>query len=338
MLFILVLIIAATAVAGSAAFFSIYGLAATFSGAFWSVVVMGGSLEVAKLVAASYLYRYWDKTNIFLKSYLMAGVAALMLLTSTGIFGYLSASYQQDALPLKQIEQQVTVLDAERARQIQRKAQIDDQIAQLPTNSVKGRTQLMKGFKDEQATVTKRIADLDAETLSLKQKQIQAEAHTGPITFIASTFGWDTDNAAKYLIYIIIFAFDPMAVALTLAVNIAQRLRKEEMLAEPEPEPEPERQEDPIVPPEDNTEMTLIPDTIEVPKPPVPDLPPPTRAARPYEGTDGEVDLDKVSELVNHFRHLQHRRDSGQDLSPDDQWNMQAIENYMKRHNLQMYL
>ena len=116
MLFIAILIIAATAIAGAAAFFSVYGLAFTFSGTFWSVVVMGTSLELGKLVAASYLYRYWKQTHIALKVYLMTGVLALMVLTSTGIFGYLSTGYQTDVLPLKQAQEQVKLLDEEKLR------------------------------------------------------------------------------------------------------------------------------------------------------------------------------------------------------------------------------
>lgn len=229
MIFIALLVLTTSFIAGAAAFFSVYGLASTFSGTFWSVVLMGASLEAGKLIAASYLYRYWAKTNKWLKTYLMAGVATLMILTSTGIFGYLSSGYQQDVLPLKQAEEQVKVLEGEKDRLIARKTQIDEQIAQLPTNSVRGRVQLIKGFKEEQASVTKRISELDREILGHKTKLIQTQAHIGPITYIASAFGLDTDNATKYLIYLIIFAFDPMAVALTLAVNIAIRLRKEEI-------------------------------------------------------------------------------------------------------------
>lgn len=259
MLFISILTLSAAFIAGAAAFFSVYGLAATFNGVFWSVVLMGASLEMGKLVAASYLYRYWTKTNIWLKTYLMAGILTLMVLTSTGIFGYLSSGYQTDVLPLKQAEAQVKMLDEEKARLLDRKIQIDTQISQLPTNSTRGRIRLMNGFKQEQKEVTARINELDKTILDQKTKLIQTQAHVGPITYIATAMGLDTDNATKYLIYIIIFAFDPMAVALTLAVNIAVRLRKEEqdalkplpvaelvipapepVVAAPEPLPEPE--------------------------------------------------------------------------------------------------
>lgn len=443
MAFIIVLIIAATAIAGAAAFFSVYGLAHTFSGTFWSVVVMGGSLELGKLVAASYLYRYWEKTHVALKIYLMTGVLALMVLTSTGIFGYLSSGYQTDVLPLKQAEEQVKVLDEEKARLIARKQQIDTQIAQLPQNSVRGRTALIKGFKDEQATVTARISELDKQILEHKTKLIQTQAHIGPITYIATAFGLDSDNATKYLIYLIIFAFDPMAVALTLAVNIAQRIRREELeearqaaiIAAREAE-EAEREErkrkmqaeheermfaeslaaqivehrrpDPVtevlqqpeeliidptpiddagaefIPHDDRPEFELTPpepvDVIEeVPEevvesidttqqidldftqeqpepepevvepdpefnttPPSLDLPPPQqRHYRPYSGLWNTETLnmeDKLSELIQHYNWLKQRRNAGEELSRDEIWEYQAIEDVLKKHGYNIYL
>lgn len=443
MAFIIVLIVAATAIAGAAAFFSVYGLAHTFSGTFWSVVVMGGSLELGKLVAASYLYRYWEKTHVALKIYLITGVLALMVLTSTGIFGYLSSGYQTDVLPLKQAEEQVKVLDEEKARLIARKQQIDTQIAQLPQNSVRGRTALIKGFKDEQVAVTARISELDKQILEHKTKLIQTQAHIGPITYVATVFGLDSDNATKYLIYLIIFAFDPMAVALTLAVNIAQRIRREELeearqaaiIAAREAE-EAEREErkrkmqaeheermfaeslaaqivehrrpDPVtevlqqpeeliidptpiddagaefIPHDDRPEFELTPpepvDVIEeVPEevvesvdttqqidldftqeqpepepevvepdpefnttPPSLDLPPPQqRHYRPYSGLWNTETLnmeDKLSELIQHYNWLKQRRNAGEELSRDEIWEYQAIEDVLKKHGYNIYL
>lgn len=427
MVFIIVLIIAATTIAGAAAFFSVYGLAFTFSGTFWSVVVMGASLELGKLVAASYLYRYWEKTHQALKWYLMFGVAALMILTSTGIFGYLSSGYQTDVLPLKQAEEQVKILDEEKIRLIARKTQIDTQIAQLPQNSVRGRTQLIKGFKDEQATVTARISELDKEILANKTKLIQTQAHIGPITYIASAFGLDSDNATKYLIYLIIFAFDPMAVALTLAVNTALKLRREEqeeeerlgheermrrmqleheerLLAEKFLQDKasvivPESVEPPLLVSEDadtsdndadnpaaideptpiatdifiqnedhvdfnpeqieeepatdvaaldvdranqlDTDFSAAEDALSV-TPPVVDLPPPQqRHYRPYSGlwNGDSVDIDlKLTELVSHYNWLKQRRGQGEELSRDELWEFQAIEDVLKKHGYNIYL
>ena len=81
-------------VAGSAAYYSVFGLSKLFSGAMFAVVVMAGSLEFAKLVSASFLYRYWNKINSWLKYYMTVGVVTLVLITSAGIFGFLSNAYQ----------------------------------------------------------------------------------------------------------------------------------------------------------------------------------------------------------------------------------------------------
>ena len=86
--------IAALLIAGSAAFFSVFGLSKLFAGAALSVIIMAGSLEFGKLVTAAFLYRYWDKINIFQRTYLMTAVITLVLITSAGIFGYLSNAYQ----------------------------------------------------------------------------------------------------------------------------------------------------------------------------------------------------------------------------------------------------
>ena len=85
--FLIVLIVTTCSIAGTAAFFSVYGLASTFSGTFWAVVFMGSSLEAGKLTAASFLYRYWSKVGWAIKMYLMGAVLALMVITSMGIFG-----------------------------------------------------------------------------------------------------------------------------------------------------------------------------------------------------------------------------------------------------------
>ena len=89
-----IIAISAGAVAFSAAFFSVFGLSKLFAGAQASVVIMAGSLEFAKLVTASFLYRYWDRIPVFLKNYLLVGTIVLILITSAGIFGYLSNAYQ----------------------------------------------------------------------------------------------------------------------------------------------------------------------------------------------------------------------------------------------------
>jgi hypothetical protein len=286
MIFIVLLALTVVALAGAAEFFSVYGLAATFSGVFWSVVIMGAALGAGKLMGVSFLYRYWHKIGFALKAYLMAGIAALMMLTSLGIFGFLSAGYQQDVLPLKQKTEQIALLEDEKARALARKKQIDDLMAGGPavTNlnkkdgtvdnnatralreTTRSRESLVRQYRTEQADVTKRVAELDKELLVLKQEVIKTEAHIGPITYVAKAFNLPTDDATKYLILVIIFAFDPMAVALTLALNMAIRLREEEQAAAKAQEPAPFTPPQPMPPaPAPPPELTFFPDHPVVP-------------------------------------------------------------------------
>jgi hypothetical protein len=144
-----------------------------------------------------------------------------MLITSVGIYGFLSNAHQKETLPLQQIEQQVSSLNAEKQSGQDRLKQIDDQIANLPDDYVSGRNKLSAQFKTERARIDKRQTEITAQLYEMNSKLIQQRVHTGPIVFIAKALGKEVDNATSYMILLIIFAFDPLAVALTLGVNVA---------------------------------------------------------------------------------------------------------------------
>ena len=259
--FIVLLSIGALLLATVSGFFSVWGLAQTYSGIFWCVVAMGVAIEYGKLIAISYIYRFWNEGPKLLNYYLLIAITAVMLVTGAGHYGFLSSGYQTDSLPLKQVQEQITVLEEERTRVLDRKAQIDTQISQLPTNSVRGRTQLIRQFRGEQQQTTARVTELDAKLLELKQQRITSEAHTGPIVFIAKAANVDTDTATHYLTLLLIFVFDPLAIALTWATNVAIRKRADGLIPEAEPElidvdaEEPELDEvledEPVIEPED---------------------------------------------------------------------------------------
>lgn len=241
--FIIVLIFTTISIAGVAAYFSIYGLAAIFSGIFWPVVLMGSALELGKLVAASYVYRYRTSISLIMKTYLITAILVLMLITSAGIFGFLSMGYQQDTLPLKQQEQQIVLLETERSElelfkkeRLTRRRQIDADIAALPNNFITGRQRLMKSYgpelqqlRDDIGLYTRQIGEKTTKISDLKQQKLVSEVHTGPIIFIAKAMSSETDDATKWMIILIMFAFDPLAVALTLAINHAILQRKKKM-------------------------------------------------------------------------------------------------------------
>ena len=115
-LFPLVIALSALLVAGSAAFYSVFGLSKLFAGAATQVIIMAGSLEFAKLASASLLYQYWDTINKALKGYLMIAVFTLMLITSGGIYGFLSGAYQSTATQSELLDKSLTILEHKQTR------------------------------------------------------------------------------------------------------------------------------------------------------------------------------------------------------------------------------
>lgn len=228
MMFIIVLILTTFAIATSAAFFSVYGLAHLFTGALIPVIIMGAALEAGKLVAASFLYRYASKIGVALKVYLATAILVLMLITSMGIFGFLTAAYQSDTLPLAEMQQKITSLKEEKDRTTERLSQIDKQIADVGPNYVRAKQRLVKEFADERKTLDNRLAEITPELQELEQQHVNVKAKVGPIMFIAEVMGKDPNTAVFWFVIILISVFDPLAVALTIATNIAIKLRKEE--------------------------------------------------------------------------------------------------------------
>lgn len=230
MFFVVLIVLSALLIAISAAYFSIYGLAQVFSGAFWSVVIMGIALESGKLVATSFLYRFWDKISRAIKVYLIGAVVILMCITSMGISGYLTAAYQVDTLSLRDTENKLKLYDEELTRLVNRKEEIDRQIAQLPNNYVRARQKLMQSFKNEYDLITPRIDYLRQEKMKLQEQRLTAEAKVGPIVYLARAVGADSDKAIFWFVCLLVLVFDPLAVTLTIAANIAirERLRAKE--------------------------------------------------------------------------------------------------------------
>lgn len=226
--FIIVLMLTTFAIAASAAYFSVYGLAHLFTGALIPVIIMGSSLEAGKLVAASFLYRYSKKIGLGMKAYLGAAVLVLMLITSMGIFGFLTAAYQSDTLPLAEMTQQISSLKEEKVRITDRLAQIDKQIADVGPNYVRAKQRLVKEFATERKTLDTRLAEITPELQKLEQQHVTVKAKVGPIMFIAEVMGKDPNAAVFWFVIILISVFDPLAVALTVATNMAIKIRKEE--------------------------------------------------------------------------------------------------------------
>lgn len=223
--------LAALLVAGSAAFYSVYGLSKLFAGAALAVVIMAGSLEFAKLVTASFLYRYWTKINGFMKTYLLVGTITLVGITSAGIFGFLSNAYQGATV---QFEKQSTKLlyKEDRLEQLEDdkvylKSELEQSIASLPDNYITAKRKLREEYNPKVLAVNDEILQIKSEIGDLKISLIETGVDVGPAIYLARTFKTDIDTVVKFFIFILIFVFDPMAVVLVIAYNITMVHRAE---------------------------------------------------------------------------------------------------------------
>ena len=212
-------------VAGNAAFFSVFGLSKLFAGATLAVVFMASSLELAKLVTAAYLYRYWGIINTFMKSYLLVGVVTLILITSGGIFGFLSNAYQGATI---EFEKQSTTLLYKEDRLVQLeedkvylKEELEQAISELPENYRTAKRQLREDYNPKVLELNDMILDIKQEVGDLKVGLIETGVDVGPAIYLARAFKTDIDTVVKFFIFILIFVFDPLAVSLVVAYQVA---------------------------------------------------------------------------------------------------------------------
>ena len=217
--------LSALLIAGSAAAFSVYGLAKLFSGAFLSVVVMAGSLELGKLVTASFLYRYWNMINWFQKVYMTIATIVLVFITSAGIFGYLSNAYQGATLEFEKqstelltIEERIEQLDEDK---VFLKEELEQAISELPDNYITAKRNLREEYNPQITQINQELLEYKTRRADLEIELVSTGVDVGPAIYLARTFGTDIDTVVKFFIFILIFVFDPLAVMLVIAYNQA---------------------------------------------------------------------------------------------------------------------
>ena len=215
--------LSALLVAGSAAFFSVFGLSSLFAGARLSVVIMAGSLEFGKLVAASFLYRFWNDVNKLLRTYMTIGVVILVLITSAGIFGYLSNAYQGATLGFEKQSTELIALE-DRLEQLEEdkvflKEELEAQVNDLPENYRTARRQLRESYNPQIQKVNQDILDIKGKMSDLELNLIETGVDVGPAIYLARAFDTEIDTVVKFFIFVLIFVFDPLALSLVLAFN-----------------------------------------------------------------------------------------------------------------------
>ena len=204
------------ALASVAAFFSIIGLAQIFPGSFWPIVIMGTILEIAKLVTVSWLYNNWKETTLLLRTYFISAIVIIMLITSMGIFGYLSRAHIEsnivvgaNSVQLQTIEQQEKIAK-DRLEYLLKQASDPEKIV----------PRVDRDIRNTQAELKK----LSQQKLPLLTEENKLLAEIGPIKYVAELM-YDKsdpsfiDKAVRVVILFIIFVFDPLAVLLLIAAN-----------------------------------------------------------------------------------------------------------------------
>jgi septal ring factor EnvC (AmiA/AmiB activator) len=156
----------------TAAFFSIYGLAHIYSASFIAVIIMGIVLEAGKLVTVSALHRMWDILSIPLKAYMFTAIFGLMVLTSAGIFGYLSNAYQEDSLSLRDNATKIEMLQLDIAEYDKRLLSLDDAIKVATAEFLSSKETKISMLNAEREKLEARIAQMDADVSRVKANYI----------------------------------------------------------------------------------------------------------------------------------------------------------------------
>ncbi len=265
-----------------AVYYSVAGLVAIFAAAVIPIIIMGVALEVSKLVATIWLKWNWQRAPLAIKSYLIVAITVLMLITSMGIFGYLSKAHLDQAVPTGDVAAKVSLLDEKikterdnietaRAALKQMDAQVDARLSrsedekgaeravQIRRQQQAERGRLQKEISDAQT----RIAKLNEERAPIASELRKVEAEVGPIKYIAALIYGDNpdanllEKAVRWVIIIIVLVFDPLAVILLLASQYSFqwfRQQQEESPQEQEQEQENKNEEEPPLPEPEETE------------------------------------------------------------------------------------
>ena len=237
-------LLVAIGLSGIAAYFSVIGLTTIFAASFWPVVIMGGTLEVAKVIAASWTYRNWDIAPFSIKAYLVGSILALMFITSMGTFGYLSKAHIDQTTSSSDVVSQLAIYDekikvARENIDANRKTlkQYDEAVDQIMgrSDSEKGAEKAVvvrrsqqkdrARLQEEIQTYQKTISKLNEDRAPLAIQVRKVEAEVGPLKFIAELF-YDKvdsqflDKTVRWVIILIVIVFDPLAIILLIAANI----------------------------------------------------------------------------------------------------------------------
>lgn len=217
--------ITAFVIAITGAYFSVFGLAQLFSGAAIEIVVMASTLEFAKFVTSGFLYRYWGHIHSFLRVYLAITVVTLMGITSMGIFGFLSNAYQRSSFELRTQNLKLAALQEDDKRIHTQIAEFRRFVDEIPANRISRKYEFQKIYDPQIRRLQLNSNKIQEQINALKMQTLTTQTKIGPIIYAAEAIGADPDTVVKYLIFVFVAVFDPLAVSLILCWNLAILLR-----------------------------------------------------------------------------------------------------------------
>lgn len=256
-IFPFIIALSALSVSASAAFYSISGLSKLFAGATFAVIVMASSLEIAKLVIASLLYQYRKGLPKLLKYYLSVACIVLILITSMGIYGFLSAAYQETAAKAGTIDAQIALIETKRdnvkeqlavynAEKITINGAVSDLRTGLSNNTIqykdketgeiitttsRATRQALEKQLDQaierQTVINSKVDNLNEQLFNYETEIVEVRTsdavsgELGPLKYLSGLTGTPMDKIINWLLLTIIFVFDPLAIALVIAANYA---------------------------------------------------------------------------------------------------------------------
>ena len=251
--FILLMIISTFALAGSAAYYSVFGLSSLFAGAKTEVIIMAGALEFSKLILASYLHNHWDRAG-WMKWYLTLAVGILMVITSAGIYGFLTSAYQSTADKLGTTDKMVEVVELKKGRFEEQLTYYNDEkiklnesinglrgglanntqsrvdgngnvITSTSSSQRKALESQLKSAVDQRESISKKIevltdsiTKLEFDVLDL-QTNNEVAAEVGPLRYMSEITGKPMNVIVNWFTLLIVFVFDPLAISMVIALN-----------------------------------------------------------------------------------------------------------------------
>lgn len=236
----ILLFLAGILLSGTAAYYSVLGLQAIFNGAFIPILVMGGSIELAKVVTATFLHKSWKQIPALMKSGMCVAVVVFMFLTSMGIFGFLSKAHlENSANKGAEVTSVVAELRADIDIDTKIVADADKQLQMLDStvkddyNTIRRQKSLRASLNAEKKAALKRLRENNRKLAAADLEVKKVEVEFGPLKYIAELIYGDNaanniDNAVRYVILMIVFVFDPLAILLLIAASSYNNIVKPE--------------------------------------------------------------------------------------------------------------